>query len=86
MQVLLHIIAFCAYTALAAATALHAPGLAAPWLPAAWLPELGPLEAGGLGLAVSQAQRVRDEGWSGLYLMSPASPAAVPEVLRGLRG
>ena len=47
MQVLLNIIAFCAYTALAAATALHAPGLSVSWLPA-----LGPHEAAGLALAV----------------------------------
>ena len=47
MQVLLNIIAFCAYTALAAATALHAPKLSASWLPA-----LGPLEAAWLALAV----------------------------------
>ncbi len=38
----------------------------------------------GLELAVSQAELARREGWAGLYLMSPASPHAVPEVLRGL--
>ncbi len=40
----------------------------------------------GLELAISQAERVRDEGWSGLYLMSPASAGAVPDVLGALRG
>ncbi len=37
----------------------------------------------GLDLAIEQAQRVKAEGWSGLYLMSPASAAAIPEVLSG---
>jgi len=40
----------------------------------------------GLELAISQAKRVRDEGWAGLYLMSPASPQSLPYVLEGLRG
>ena len=40
MQILLHILAFCAYTALAAAVALHAPKVSVPWLPA-----VGPSEA-----------------------------------------
>jgi homocysteine S-methyltransferase len=40
----------------------------------------------GLELAISHAQRVRDEGWAGLYLMSPASPQSLPLVLEGLRG
>ncbi len=35
----------------------------------------------GLEMAVSQVERVKSEGWSGLYLMSPASPQAIPEVL-----
>jgi homocysteine S-methyltransferase len=39
----------------------------------------------GLELAVSHAQRVSDEGWAGLYLMSPASPQSLPLVLEGLR-
>lgn len=39
----------------------------------------------GLELAISQAKLAQDEGWAGLYLMSPASPQAVPEVLAGLR-
>ena len=39
----------------------------------------------GLELAVSHAQRVSDEGWAGLYLMSPASPQSLPLVLEGLQ-
>ena len=39
----------------------------------------------GLELAVSQTQRVRDEGWAGLYLMAPAAPQVIPDVLRELR-
>jgi homocysteine S-methyltransferase len=39
----------------------------------------------GLELAVSHAQRVIDEGWAGLYLMSPASPQSLSLVLEGLR-
>lgn len=40
----------------------------------------------GLELAISQVLRVKSEGWSGLYLMSPASPHLIPDVLRELRG
>ena len=36
----------------------------------------------GLELAVSQARRVRDEGWAGLYLMAPAAPQMAADVLR----
>lgn len=39
----------------------------------------------GLELAVAQARRSRDEGWSGLYLMSPATPGAAPEILRAIQ-
>ena len=39
----------------------------------------------GLELAVTQAERTRTEGWSGLYLMSPASARMVPEVLGAIR-
>ena len=39
----------------------------------------------GLELAAEQARRVRDEGWAGLYLMSPAEPMAATQVLEGLR-
>jgi homocysteine S-methyltransferase len=38
----------------------------------------------GLELAVSQVHRVRDDGWSGLYLMAPAAPQLVPNVLSEL--
>jgi len=39
----------------------------------------------GLELAVAYAQRVRHEGWAGLYLMSPASPQSLPLVLEALQ-
>lgn len=38
----------------------------------------------GLELAIAQVRRVKDEGWSGLYLMSPASSQAAVAVLAGL--
>ena len=38
----------------------------------------------GMELAVSQASRAKSEGWAGLYLMSPAAPGAVPEILRAI--
>jgi hypothetical protein len=39
----------------------------------------------GFELAVSQNRRVRDDGWAGLYLMTPAAPHMVGDVLRDLR-
>ena len=36
----------------------------------------------GIELAASQVMRVRKEGWSGLYLMSAATPLLLPDVLR----
>jgi len=37
----------------------------------------------GIELAVEQARWIRAEGWSGLYLMSPASTGPILEVLKG---
>lgn len=39
----------------------------------------------GLELAISQAMRVRDEGWAGLYLMAPAAPHLAPGLLGELK-
>ena len=38
----------------------------------------------GLDMAVEQARSYKSEGWSGLYLMSPASMGAAVEVLKAL--
>jgi len=38
----------------------------------------------GLELAISQANAYRDEGWAGIYLMSPASLGAAKQVLKTL--
>ena len=38
--------------------------------------------AAGAELAAEQVQRIRREGWSGVYLMSPASHSRIIDVLR----
>ncbi len=39
----------------------------------------------GLELAIAQSRRIRADGWAGLYLMAPATPHLVADVISGMR-